>query len=292
MPELPEVETIVRDLAKYLPGKTIKEIKVLNKKTFLTKPQSATGRKINRVWRRGKQVIIDLAGDKHLIIHLKMTGQLIWQDKKKLIVGGHPITGVGQILPNKFTRVIFKLSNGGQLFFNDVRKFGYIKLVSDQELESISTRLGLEPLTRGFNDKKLKIALAKQSKAPGRVPRPRAGKIKPALLDQTKVVGIGNIYADESLWLAKILPTRTIASLKDKEWTALAKAIVKVLRLSIAHRGTSFSDYRDAQGSVGNFIKKLKVYGRHQEACRRCRNIIKKAKLGGRGTHWCEKCQK
>lgn len=298
MPELPEVETIVRDLAKYLPGKTIKEIKVLNKKTWLAKPQSVAGSKIKKVWRRGKQIIIDLSSDKHLVVHLKMTGQLIWthstsfdlaQDrslragvKKKLVVGGHPIMGVGQDLPNKFTRVVFKLSNGGQLFFNDVRKFGYIKLVSDKDLAEISAGLGLEPLAKGFNDKKLKIALAKKSKA----------KIKPALLDQTKVAGIGNIYADESLWLAKILPSRTAASLKDEEWAALAKAIVKVLRLSIAHRGTSFSNYRDAQGDSGRFIKKLQVYGRHHEACRRCGHPISKSKLGGRGTHWCAKCQK
>lgn len=290
MPELPEVETIVRDLAKYLPGKTIKEIKVLNKKTFLAKPQSAVGGKIKKVWRRGKQVIIDLTNDKHLIIHLKMTGQLILApsaslragSKKKLIVGGHPIAGVDQNLPNKFTRVIFKLANGGQLFFNDVRKFGYIKLISSKELATILARLGLEPLAKNFNAKQLQEALSGKSRA----------KIKPALLDQAKVAGIGNIYADESLWLAKILPSRIIASLKDREWAALAKAIVKVLRLSIAHRGTSFSDYRDAQGSAGNFMKKLKVYGRHKEACRRCGNIIKKAKLGGRGTHWCEHCQK
>jgi formamidopyrimidine-DNA glycosylase len=282
MPELPEVETIVRDLAKYLPGETIKEIKVLNKKTWLKKSRLAVGQKIKRVWRRGKQVIIDLSGDKHLIIHLKMTGQLIWQKKKTMVVGGHPIAGAGQDLPNKFTRVIFKLSDGSQLFFNDVRKFGYIKLVSDKDLAKILAGLGLEPLAKGFNDKKLKTALAGKSKA----------KIKPALLDQTKVAGIGNIYADESLWLARILPDRLVASLQDKDWTDLAKAIVKVLRLSITHRGTSFSNYRDAQGSAGNFIKKLKVYGRHQEACRRCGNIIKKAKLGGRGTHWCAQCQR
>lgn len=281
MPELPEVETIVRDLNKYLPNKTIKETKILNKKTFLTPAKSVVGRKIKKVWRRGKQIIIDLEGERHLIIHLKMTGQLIWKSATKLVVGGHPIAGVGQDLPNKFTRVIFKLT-GGELFFNDVRKFGYIKLVSDQELADISDNLGLEPLVKSFNAKKLKIALANKTKA----------KIKPALLDQTKIVGIGNIYADESLWLAKILPSRTVASLRDAEWTALAKAIVKVLRLSITHRGTSFSDYRDAQGSSGNFIKKLKVYGRGGAKCLKCGNALHKSKLGGRGTVWCSHCQK
>lgn len=290
MPELPEVETIVRDLAKYLPHKTIKEIKVLNKKTFLGSPRLVTGKTIKQVSRRGKQIVIDLTNDRHLVIHLKMTGQLIWRPstllktrgKKNLIIGGHPITGVGEELPNKFTRVIFKISDGGELFFNDIRKFGYIKLVSTKELENIFGRLGLEPLLKGFNGKKLKLVLASKPKT----------KIKSALLDQTKVVGIGNIYADESLWLAKILPSRTVASLKDAQWKALVKAIVGVLKLSISHRGTSFSNYRDAQGSSGNFIKKLKVYGRGGQGCPRCGKILSKGKLGGRGTVWCAKCQK
>jgi formamidopyrimidine-DNA glycosylase len=282
MPELPEVETIVRDLAKYLPHKTIKELKVLNKKTFLGSPKLATGKTIKQVSRRGKQIIIDLTNDRHLVIHLKMTGQLIWRSKKDLIIGGHPITGVGEELPNKFTRVIFKISDGSELFFNDIRKFGYIKLVSGSELEIIFARLGLEPLLNNFNDKKLKLVLASKPKS----------KIKSALLDQTKVVGIGNIYADESLWLAKILPSRTVASLKDSEWAALARAIVKILQSSISHRGTSFSNYRDAQGSSGNFIKKLKVYGRGGAKCLKCKNILSKSKLGGRGTVWCSHCQK
>jgi len=286
MPELPEVETIVRDLNKYLPGKIIKSFQLFNKKTINLSlavwRRQVVGVKITKVWRRGKQIIIDLVGDKHLVIHLKMTGQLIWQGKHDLVVGGHPIVGVGEELPNKFTRAVFSLSDGGQLFFNDVRKFGYIKLVSAKELDIAFTRLGLEPLAKSFNDKKLKLALVNSPKA----------KIKPALLDQTKVVGIGNIYADESLWRAGILPSRTVASLKDAEWKALAKAIVGVLKSSITHRGTSFSNYRDAQGSSGSFLKKLKVYGRGGQECRKCGKILHKSKLGGRGTVWCEECQK
>lgn len=286
MPELPEVETIVRDLNKYLPGKVIKSFQLFNKKTINLSlavwRRQVVGVKITKVWRRGKQIIIDLVGDKHLVIHLKMTGQLIWCGKHDLVVGGHPIVGVGEELPNKFTRAVFSLSDGGELYFNDVRKFGYIKLVSAKELDIALTRLGLEPLAKSFNDKKLKLALANSPKA----------KIKPALLDQTKVVGIGNIYADESLWRAGILPSRIVASLKDAEWKVLAKAIVGVLKLSITHRGTSFSNYRDAQGSSGNFIKKLKVYGRGGKECLKCGKILHKSKLGGRGTVWCEHCQR
>ncbi len=288
MPELPEVETIVRDLNKYLPNKIIKEVKVLNKKIKLTSA-SVRGKKIKRVWRRGKQIIIDLIPEQHLVIHLKMTGQLIWRSasqtasnkKNKLVVGGHPIVGVGEELPNKFTRVIFRLADGSELFFNDVRKFGYIKLLSARALAAISDRLGPEPLAKNFNGQKLQTALAGRSKA----------KIKAALLDQSKVAGIGNIYADESLWLAKILPQRTVASLKEAEWSALAKAITKVLKLSITHRGTSFSDYRDARGGSGNFLKKLKVYGRGGKKCFKCGQILHKSKLVGRGTVWCGECQ-
>lgn len=285
MPELPEVETIVRDLNKYLPGKIIKSFQLFNKKTINLSlavwRKKVVGVKITKVWRRGKQIIIDLAGDKHLVIHLRMTGQLIWQSKKELIVGGHPIVGVGEELPNKFTRAKFSLSDGGELYFNDVRKFGYIKLVSAKELDIAFTRLGLEPLDKKFNEQALKEALVNSPKA----------KIKPALLDQTKVVGIGNIYADESLWRAGILPSRTVASLKETEWKALAKAIVGVLKLSITHRGTSFSNYRDAQGSSGNFLNQLKVYGRGGKECKKCGKILHKGKLGGRGTVWCEECQ-
>jgi formamidopyrimidine-DNA glycosylase len=199
-----------------------------------------------------------------------------------MVVGGHPIVGVGEALPNKFTRAIFTFSDGGQLFFNDVRKFGWLRLHGGEELKEKLARLGLEPLAGDLDGKRLALIMKNKAKS----------KIKQALLDQTKVVGIGNIYADESLWLSKIKPDRRVAEIKPKEWQALAEAIKKVLKLSIKYRGTSFSDYRDASGRKGNFVSKLKVYGRGGKDCFTCGRPLKKAKIGGRGTHWCDYCQR
>ncbi len=286
MPELPEVETIVRDLAPKLAGVKIKSFKLLHRSLINVSPavwgRRVVGQKIIKVWRRGKQIIFDLASGEHLVIHLKMTGQLILKSHHKLIVGGHPIVGVGQDLPNKFTRAIFTFSDGGQLFFNDVRKFGWLRLHPASELTAKLARLGLEPLAGQLKGSQLAAIFKNKSKS----------QIKSALLDQTKIVGIGNIYADESLWLARIKPSRRVEAIKPKEWQALASAIQQVLKLSIKHRGTSFSDYRDASGAKGNYLSKLKVYGRAGQPCPRCGRPIKKTKLGGRGTHYCENCQK
>ena len=295
MPELPEVETIVRDLAATLPGTKIKAFKLLYAGAINVSlaqwRRRVVGQKIIKVWRRGKQLIFDLAGGEHIVIHLKMTGQLIWRHpstslragrKQKMIVGGHPIIGVGQSLPNKFTRAIFYFTDGSQLFFNDVRKFGWLKITAADELAASFGRLGPEPLSPQFTGKKLQELLGTKARS----------KIKTALLDQTKIAGIGNIYDDEALWLSRIKPSRLVGQLRTKDWTALAKAIKQVLRLSIKHRGTSFSDYRDASGAQGNFIAKLKVYGRGGQSCPRCGRPLNKTKLAGRGTHWCSHCQK
>lgn len=286
MPELPEVETIVRDLALNLSGLKIKSSRLLYDKAINLDLKDwrkrLLGQKIIKVWRRGKQIILSLDSGDFLVIHLKMTGQLIWQKNHKLIVGGHPIIGAGQTLPNKFSRVIFSFNDGSQLFFNDVRKFGWLKLLTADELAKKFTNLGIEPLSRGFDGQKLKTVLKNKAKS----------KIKLALLDQSRVVGIGNIYADEALWLSRLKPDRRVSDLKDREWQSLAVAIKKILRLSIKYRGTSFSDYRDASGAKGNFISHLKVYGRAGQSCYNCQGIIKKFKLGGRGTHWCERCQR
>ena len=294
MPELPEVETIVRDLAATLPGTKIKAFKLLYAGAINVSlaqwRRRVVGQKIIKVWRRGKQLIFDLAGGEHIVIHLKMTGQLIYKSGKKLIVGGHPIVYSKRSLPvpsevegpNKFTRAIFYFTDGSQLFFNDVRKFGWLKITAADELAASFGRLGPEPLSPQFTGKKLQELLGTKARS----------KIKTALLDQTKIAGIGNIYADEALWLSRIKPSRLVGQLRTKDWTALAKAIKQVLRLSIKHRGTSFSDYRDASGAQGNFIAKLKVYGRGGQSCPRCGRPLNKTKLAGRGTHWCSHCQK
>lgn len=285
MPELPEVEIIVRDLSPKLSGVKIKSFKLTHQPLINVSQKvwqkRVVGQKIVGVWRRGKQAIFDLASGDHIVIHLKMTGQLIWRHQKKMVVGGHPIAGVGEALPNKFTRAIFTFSDGSQLFFNDIRKFGWLRLHGGEELKEKLARLGLEPLVGNLDGKRLALIMKNKAKS----------KIKQALLDQTKVVGIGNIYADESLWLSKIKPDRRVAEIKPKEWQALAEAIKRVLKLSIKYRGTSFSDYRDASGQKGNFVSKLKVYGRGGKDCFTCGRPLKKAKIGGRGTHWCDYCQ-
>ena len=285
MPELPEVETIVRDLAKRIKNKKITKIKVLDKKTFqLSEKETKTviGKLIKAVKRRAKMIIIELSDNNFLVIHLKMTGQLVYQTKKQIIAGGHPIAHLGKILPNKFSRVIFKLNDGSKLYFNDVRRFGWIKLVKPSALAELDKDLGVEPLSLEFSLEKFEEILGRQKNQ----------TIKQAIMDQKYLSGLGNIYADEALFTAKIKPLRQSKSLSEDEIKNLWQAIPKILKYAIAHRGTSFSDYVDAQGEVGNFIKYLKVYSRTGEQCKRCGAVVQQAKIAGRSAHWCNRCQK
>ena len=254
MPELPEVETIVRDLDRELKHKQIIAVEFLDKKVFQSPDQeikNIIGQKIKAIRRRAKMIIIDL-GDSFLIIHLKMTGQLALQTGKDFIVGGHPIINQNRRLPNKFSRAIFKFNDSSILFFNDVRRFGWIKLATSAEFLKFDQGLGVEPLSFNFTLKYFRQVLSA---------RPRT-TIKQALLEQKHIAGIGNIYADESLFLAGIKPFRRVRTLKTEEIKKLWRVIPQILRLAIKRRGTSFSDYVDAQGQGGNFIKYLKVYGR------------------------------
>jgi formamidopyrimidine-DNA glycosylase len=283
MPELPEVETIVRDLNKKLKNKKIVAVKSLDKKVFqLNKSElkNILGASIKSIKRRAKMLIFNL-GKNFLIVHLKMTGQLVYKAKTKIIAGGHPIINSGQELPNKFTRVIFEFNDKSVLYFNDVRKFGWIKFLNAEKFFDLERKFGVEPLSKNFSLEYFKKALAGKNIT-----------IKQFLMDQKYISGIGNIYADESLFAAGIKPFRKIKTLKPQEIKKLYQAIPKILKYAIKHRGTSFSDYVDASGETGNFIKYLKVYGRAGKKCKKCSGIVKKIKLGGRGTHWCDKCQK
>ena len=284
MPELPEVETIVRDLNSKLKNKKIAAVKPLDKKVWhlaAGELKNILGKKIKAVRRRAKMIIFDLA-DYYLMIHLKMTGQLVYKNKAALIAGGHPIINQNKKLPNKFTRVIFKLNDKSALYFNDVRRFGWIKLATRDKFIELNNQLGVEPLGPGFTLKYFNEFLRRKLKS----------RIKQALLDQKHISGVGNIYADEALFAARIKPFRRVKTLKQAEIKKLWQAIPKILRFAIKHRGTSFSDYVDAGGLAGNFIKHLKVYGRAGEKCKNCGQPIKKIKLGGRGAHWCDNCQK
>ncbi|MFA5155524.1 MAG: bifunctional DNA-formamidopyrimidine glycosylase/DNA-(apurinic or apyrimidinic site) lyase [Patescibacteria group bacterium] len=304
MPELPEVETIRRDLAGRALGRRISAVHILSPKTashaaafFKT---VLVGRRLISLERRGKLLILGLspllpksklspaARISHLLIHLKMTGQLIYLDRRNKIAGGHSLGGhsfasaVGGELPNKYTRASLEFVGGGKLFFNDLRKFGYWKLVSAPELAKIlAAGYGPEPLSREFSLTFL-TALLKNRKT----------KIKPLLLDQKAIAGLGNIYVDEVLWAARLRPDRAAGSLQAVEIKRLHQAIKRLIKLAIKHRGTTFSDYVDAQGRKGNFSRLLKVYGRRGESCPNCRKPIIRTKIAGRGTHYCPRCQK
>jgi formamidopyrimidine-DNA glycosylase len=293
MPELPEVETVRQDLAKHLIGARFSQIKIIDFKnvapqaTFLAK--FLKGKEILDIKRKGKLLIVDLKdGKRHLLFHLKMTGQLVLKGEKESLAGGHSLSeesfseAVGGVLPNKFTRAIFEFRNGDILFFNDMRKFGYIKLVDEKDLALIlQNNYGPEPLDRGFNFEYLKSVL-KNRKAP----------VKAVILNQKLIAGLGNIYADESLFLAGIRPWRLASSLTTEEIRILVKVTKEVIKKAILARGTTFKDFVDGKGNKGGFVKQLKVYGRQGQKCRVCLDIILKKKIAGRGTHYCPSCQK
>jgi formamidopyrimidine-DNA glycosylase len=287
MPELPEIETIKNDLGKKIINKKIKDVEVgLNKiiRSNLGEFKSVLiGNKFIAIDRRGKLLIFKLASrDKTLLIHLKMTGQLIYCQKGKMIVGGHSLPKIESDLPNKYSHVIFYFSDGARLFFNDMRQFGYLKLVDRQELKKIIGTFGIEPLEKEFKLKNIKEILTG-----------RKINIKAVLLNQQLIAGIGNIYADEILFEAGIRPNRLSGSLKDKEIKKVYQAIRVVLKKAVKYRGTTFNNYVDANGHKGNFIKFLKVYQREEEKCLRCKQgTIVKAKIAGRGTRFCPQCQK
>lgn len=288
MPELPEVETLKKDLTRVIKGRTIKSVQVdwpkmvkpLSIKSF---QQKLKNKKITGIKRRAKMLIFELSNNDFLLIHLKMTGQLIFQPKSgKAVVGGHPQEGGVENLPNKYTHVIITFKDGSTLFFNDLRKFGWIRYVRLSELEKELEKFGLEPLTKEFTFEKFKEILTRY---PNR-------KIKQLLGDQTLVAGLGNIYLDESCFCAKIKPTRKVITLKPREIKDLFNCIPKVLKLAISKKGTSFRDYVQLDGKQGRMVKWLKVYNKKGQKCQRCGGVIKKIKLNQRGTHFCPKCQR
>lgn len=295
MPELPEVETIRRDLESSLVGCKLVSSEILFEKTARNGAaffeDALVGKTLKNVSRRGKLLILQFASDTFLLVHLKMTGQLIYIKGKKKITGGHSLSkknennflsSIGGTLPNKHTRAIFSFSGGGKLFFNDLRKFGYLKIVDKKELDLIiENNYGPEPLEAALNFSYLsKIIKGKKT------------KIKALLLDQKLVSGLGNIYVDEVLFAAGVLPQRLAGTLNEEEIKKLLKAINSIIKKAILHRGTTFSDYRDSEGKKGNFSTFLQVYGRGKELCKKCGKPLNKTKIAGRGSHYCLNCQK
>ena len=298
MPELPEVETIRRDLAASIVGQEISAVKLLFLKTAKNKAaffvEALRAHKIEEISRTGKLLILRIKKkgtektQHYLLVHLKMTGQLILVSGVKKIGGGHSLGGnsfadsVGGELPNKHTRAIIEFKGGTKLFFNDLRKFGYLKIVNEEELARVlAAGYGPEPLTSKFSPAYLTQKIKNKKK-----------NIKAFLLDQKIIAGLGNIYVDEALFAAGIKPMRLAASLQALEIKKLYQEINKVIKKAIANRGTTFNNYVDSAGKKGNFSRLLKVYGRGKLPCLKCQRPLIKTKLAGRGTHYCDYCQK
>lgn len=305
MPELPEVETVVNELRPKLKNKKIKEVRVLLPKMVamgpatlsnLRKPgekiaeefsKALKGQKIIGVSRRAKMIIIDLEGKYSILVHLKMTGQLIYFDKKHLakqikllnIENYKPVH-----LPAKSTHVIFQFTDGSKLFYNDFRQFGYLKLVTDKELSQVPELQGYgpEPLDKKFNYKELEKLLSRRPNAP----------LKSWLMDPSIIAGIGNIYSDEILFFAKVLPYRKVSSLKPKEKMQLFKGIKVILTNAVRHYGSSVGDFVRPSGDWGTYGLLHKVYGRAGEKCKVCGSMIKSQKFSGRTGSFCPHCQK
>lgn len=277
MPELPEVETIRRGLAKFIIKDKIKNTKILCEKSFQGEPQNAA---IKNIRRFGKALIIDLDNGKSLMVHLRMTGQLIY-DGKERYAAGHPSDNFIDKLPNKQTRVILELENG-ILYFNDQRKFGFIKVLKTEEVEKDPFIKKLAPEPWDMNAEMLYERIKKHN-AP----------IKAVILDQTIIAGLGNIYADEALFKSKIHPKTKASKLTKKEVEELLDAAKYVMEKSIESGGSTLKDYKKADGTKGDYLDKFaQVFNRAGSKCPRCQTEIQKIRVAGRGTHICPTCQK
>lgn len=329
MPELPEVETVVRGLRKHLIDQTIKGVEVLNKKSIRgLSVHKSIGLSVKSVSRRGKGIIIELAkpgvakgedgsSDFSLLIHLKMTGQLIWISSKILrrallaqddktekgrLNFGHPTKDFASEMPSRHTRIIFKLSKG-TLYFNDQRLFGWVKVLPSSELEKdpFIKKLGPEPLATPYifspkcppsHGREQKDSQELSAHLWADIKRRPQSSIKAILLDQSVITGLGNIYTDEVLFEAGIRPTRKGKSITKKDIEKILKAIKKILTKGIKYSGTSIVNYKTPDSSPGKMQNYLKVYSRAGLPCRKCRTPISKIRLAGRSVHFCPKCQK
>lgn len=281
MPELPEVETIKLGLQKKIIGLKIQKIQILSPKSFLGNPSFVEGESVEKVERFAKVLVISL-GENSLLFHLKMTGQVIY-DSGQRFIGGHPTPDMKDQMPNSHTRVIISFSDGSRLYFNDQRKFGWVKLVETDKIQEqpFSQKLGPEPLEKEFSWQILKEKLLRHKSMP----------IKVAVMDQQTVSGVGNIYASEACFLAGIDPKIKAKDLTDQQFKRLHKGIIKSLEDGIKYGGASRAHFVDSDGHKGYFLDYAFVYGRNKHKCKKCGTEIKKITLGGRGTYLCPKCQ-
>lgn len=315
MPELPEVETVRRGLAEFIIGKTVASAGHIDSpKSFPNAiadvQQFLFGGTITAVKRRAKVLLIELDTEYSLVIHLKMTGQLVYigtmgrqasfrgrSDNAELTSepsggvnpslrfgAGHPNESLIGELPDRSTRVVITFTDGATLYFNDQRKFGWVKLMPTIEVPNIDfmKKVGPEPLESGFTAEQFHERFIRRAKT----------NIKAALLDQTVIAGVGNIYADESLWGAKIDPHRLVGSLTDAEFMLLYTELRAVMNLAIEKGGSTDKNYVNAEGKRGSYMDFARVFRKEGQKCPRCGNEIIKIRWAGRGTHLCEYCQK
>ncbi|NLJ99780.1 MAG: bifunctional DNA-formamidopyrimidine glycosylase/DNA-(apurinic or apyrimidinic site) lyase [Clostridia bacterium] len=277
MPELPEVETIRRTLKEKIMGREICQVEIFL--PSLVNPdeprgfiEGIVGSCIHDLGRRGKYLLVKLDNKKVVVINFRMTGRLVF------VTDGTDSTSY-----SKHTHLVISFKDGSQLHYMDIRKFGTIRLVGEEDLETCYDlkNLGMEPLNPDFTEDRLAELLANRRK-----------RIKPMLMDQCFIAGIGNIYADEILFRSAISPERASNTLTAQEVKKLHASIVEVLKEAVQHRGTSIRDYVDGEGNSGDFQNILKVYGREGKACSYCSTEIVKMKLGGRSTYFCSCCQK
>ncbi len=282
MPELPEVETIVRGLEKKVQGRTFLNIWTDSKKLFKNISfeefvKKIKGKKILKIKRRGKNILFELSNNLVLLIHQKITGHLLlgrWEKKNNIWVSDKFIKDK----VNQSIRVMFLLDNDTQMALSDLRKFAKIELRDKNDLEKELELLGPEPLEINYDDFE-KLFLKKK------------GVIKQVLMDQKFIVGIGNIYASDILWEAKIDPKRKVETLNKEDLKKIYLAMINILKESIKLKGDSFSDFRTVSGKRGGYSQVARVYGKEGEKCK-CGGIIKRIKQGGRSTFFCPQCQK
>lgn len=340
MPELPEVETIRRGLVGAVLNKKIVQVEVRERKAFIGDEKEILNTKITQVRRRGKALLIDLNNELTMMVHLRMTGQVIWRvergsggvvgdglrglgdgglgglkklredergggleelaeggvvgdggDLKEVVsvggvvgdfAGGHPTEDFVMEMPGKHSRVIFGLT-GGKLFFNDQRKFGFVKVIrtAEVEQEDFIRRLGKEPW--GMEVEEFYEILQRRGKA----------NVKAVILNQENVAGVGNIYADEALFFAGVDPRRRAGTLSCEEAEQLLLGMREVMEASIASGGSTMATYVRADGTRGNYLEAFaKVFGREGEKCARCGGEVQKIRVAGRGTHYCGRCQR
>ena len=289
MPELPEVETIVKDLNKTVKGLKITGVwtdwkKIIKKPSYNEFVKQIKNRKILKAKRRAKYILINLSNNKTLIIHQKISGHLLY-GKWEVKGGEIKILSNGSLKEdsqNRFIRFILYLNNGKMLGLSDLRRFGKALLIDTDKVEKLEEieKLGLEPLDKNFSFKKFKSRLVR-----------RKSGIKKILMNQNIIAGIGNIYSDEILFDSKIHPLKQIQNLEEEDLKRIYNSIKKILRRAVVLRGDSMSDYRDLAGKKGRYQDIQKVYQREGEKCYRCKGEIKRIKIGGRSAHFCPRCQ-